>query len=98
MTLIQKDHTATMAKIYADQGYLRKAAQIYRYLLVRNPDQDDVRQALSALEQELARRPVPSRKELGLLFKEWIYLLNDLRNHKRLHEGTGAGPAEVDRL
>jgi hypothetical protein len=35
---------------------------------------------------------------LGLLFKEWIYLLNDLRNHKRLHEGTGAGPAEVDRL
>jgi hypothetical protein len=96
MTRPKERPTATMARIYADQGYLRKAAQIYRGLLVADPDHEEVRRALAALEQELARRPVPSRRELGLLFKEWIYLLNDLRNHKRVHEVTGIEP-EVDK-
>lgn len=90
----KETYSVTMARVYADQGYLRKAAQIYRCLLADNPDQQDVRLALAALDAELLRRPVPSRKELGLLFKEWVHLLSDLRRRRRSDQS--ASPKKMD--
>lgn len=68
-------YTATMAKLYADQGYLRKAAEIYRYLAAQDPGRSDVQAALAAVERQLAERRVPGRKELVLLLREWMELM-----------------------
>jgi hypothetical protein len=66
--------TATMAKLYADQGYLRKAAAIYNQLVNQEPDRQDLRDALAALEAQIGRQNTPNWKELGLLIREWIAL------------------------
>jgi hypothetical protein len=46
--------TATMAGIYAQQGNLARAAQIYRHLLRQSPQREDLRQALVETEARLA--------------------------------------------
>lgn len=66
--------TATMAKLYADQGYLRKAAAIYKRLVEQNPDRQDLCDALVAVERQIERQNRPNLKELGLLIREWIAL------------------------
>ena len=66
--------TATMAKLYADQGYLRKAAAIYKQLVEQNPDRQDLSDALAAVEKQIEERNGPNLKELGLLIREWIAL------------------------
>ena len=45
--------TATMAKLYADQGYWRKAADIYRRLLESEPHRLDLKDALSDIEEKM---------------------------------------------
>ena len=74
--------TATMAKLYADQGYLRKAAAIYRQLVDQDPDRQDLCDALAAVEKQIERQDKPNLKELGLLIREWIALKeeHDSRN------------------
>ncbi len=42
--------TITLADIYATQGYRDKAMRIYREVLRRQPDNDDLRRKISALE------------------------------------------------
>ena len=42
-----------MAKVYADQGNLLKAAEIYRYLLESEPGRPDLRDELSEIEKKL---------------------------------------------
>jgi hypothetical protein len=87
MILPTPAYTATMARVYAQQGYLRKAAQIYRYLIDNEPLQEnDPRQsewpaALADLETQISRQRAPSRKELILLMREWIDLLENI--HER---------------
>ena len=49
-------HTATMAKVYADQGNLKKAADIYRYILDREPKRQDIRKSLSEIEIKLYKK------------------------------------------
>ena len=75
-------YTATMAKLYADQGYLRKAAEIYRYLAVRDPGRSDVQAALTAVERQLAECPAPTRKEVELLLREWMDLIKQQNSGK----------------
>ena len=70
-----------MARLYAEQGYLRKAAQIYGYLLQLEPDREDLRERLQALEEQISRQTHPSRKELGLMLREWA---GTLREQKKL--------------
>lgn len=70
-----QQNTPTMARIYAGQGYLRKAAQIYRSLLEKEPERAEWKYALTELEDRIARQPVPSRKELGLLISDWIGMM-----------------------
>ncbi|MEJ2040387.1 MAG: hypothetical protein P8X55_15895 [Desulfosarcinaceae bacterium] len=83
MTRPSEYDTPTMAKIYAEQGYLRKAAGIYRRLLTRHPQRQDLRSALADLEEKLSRQKGPSRKELGLLLREWRDLMLG-PDHKQL--------------
>lgn len=72
-------YTATMAKLFADQGYLRKAAEIYRHLISRNPAQRELRQALEQVERRMAELPAPTRKDTELLLREWIELIKEKR-------------------
>ena len=77
----QRFFTVTMAKLYADQGYLRKAARIYRHLVQEAPDREDLRSDLSEIEEKIHRQTHPPRKELGLLMREWAELM---RSHQAM--------------
>ena len=79
MTRLSEYDTPTMAKIFADQGYLGKAAEIYRRLVARYPHRQDLYSALEEVEARMAERKGPSRKEVGLLLREWRELM--LRSH-----------------
>ena len=46
--------TATMARLYAEQGYLRKAAQVYRHLLELEPHREDLSRCLQTVEEQIA--------------------------------------------
>ncbi len=68
-------YTATMAKVYASQGYLEKSAEIYRYLVEHEPDPEEHRKALEKVENELAEMLKPENKDIASLFSEWFELL-----------------------
>ena len=77
--------SATMARLYADQGYLRKAAQVYRHLLQEAPDRMDLRRELAAVEEEIRLQTHPGKKELALLIRDWVGLMRKQRQSK--HNG-----------
>ncbi|MBI5062147.1 MAG: hypothetical protein HZB87_01380 [Desulfatitalea sp.] len=83
MTLAPPFYTPTMARLFAEQGYLRKAAEIYRQLLAHEPQRDDLRQALAALERQLAEQPAPSRKDTEMMLREWAQMLKQTHPKKR---------------
>jgi hypothetical protein len=74
-------YTRTMAKVYADQGNLLKAAEIYRYLLEGEPERPDLRDALSEIERKLNEA---SPDDLAKLFNGWIDLLLKYHNVQKL--------------
>ena len=73
-------YTKTMAKIYADQGNLGKAAEIYRYLLELEPGRQDLIDALSEVEKRLFEK---DPEDLVKLLSKWIDLL---LKHYGLHK------------
>ena len=73
-------YTKTMAKIYADQGNLGKAAEIYRYLLELEPGRRDLIDALSKVEKRLFEK---DPEDLVKLFSKWVDLL---LKHYGLHK------------
>ena len=78
-----------MAKVYADQGNLGKAAEIYNYLLKQEPGRQDLIDALSEIEN---RGFDKDRENLFMLFSEWIDLLlkfNDIQKLKKLQRYIG---------
>ena len=84
-------YTATMAKIYADQGNLLKAAEIYRHLLKQEPGRQDLIEALSAIEKKITARDPDN---LVALFSKWIDLLfmyNSLKKLKDLQQRISDG-------
>ncbi len=76
-------YTATMARLYAEQGYLLKAAEIYRYLAVQNPRDAELKRALEDIEQEIVRRQAPTLRDAQLLLREWIDLLREKKKRER---------------
>jgi tetratricopeptide (TPR) repeat protein len=74
-------YTRTMAKVYADQGNLKKAEKIYKYLLSLKPGQQDLIEALSDIEKRQVDR-LPD--EMVELFNDWINLLLMYRNLQKL--------------
>lgn len=82
--------TATMARLYAEQGYLRKAAQVYRHLLELEPHREDLSRCLQTVEEQIALQTHPSRRELGLMLREWAELLRkqkELKSKGNTQEG-----------
>lgn len=69
-------YTATMAKIHADQGHLEKAADIYRRLLEKEPEREDLIEALTDTEESIQQA---RNEDLSLLVGEWTKLV--LRLH-----------------
>lgn len=76
--------TETLAAIYEKQGYLQKAADVYRQLLREAPDRMDLADRLADVEERLLRTP---GKGLVSLVSDWFELLlreRDLQNLTRL--------------
>ncbi|MBC8432144.1 MAG: hypothetical protein H8D96_09500 [Desulfobacterales bacterium] len=73
-------YTKTMAKVYADQGKLEKAVEIYQYLLEKEPGRQDLIDAISEIDKKRLEKD-PER--LGDLLSIWLDLL--LR-HSRLQQ------------
>jgi len=77
-------YTATMAKVYADQGFYEKSAGIYRHLLKREPDRPDLKAALADVERKLEQRLKTQPRDLAVLFQQWLDLLLRYRNLQKL--------------
>jgi len=87
--------TVTMARILAQQGHYRKAAEIYQYLLQQDPGRTDLVRALEELKR---LEPELCRPDLADLLAEWIQLLLRYRRlqdleamKKRLSETRSTG-------
>lgn len=71
MTADDVFYTKTMAKIYTDQGNLVKAAEIYHFLINREPNRQDLIDALAEVEAKLLeKRP----NDLLPLIRKWVQL------------------------
>ena len=79
-------YTATMAKVYAEQGHWDKAAEIYRHLLQREPERDDYLAALADMEQEARQERDNSIEDLGVLFHQWFDLMLKFKNLQQLRK------------
>lgn len=77
-------YTKTMAKVYIDQGHLKKAAEIYQYLLKITPDKPDLVRALSDLEEQIAKNRQNSTSRLVNLFSQWIDLVHRYKQLQQL--------------
>ena len=76
--------TATMAKIYTQQGHYRKAADIYRYLLAQDPSRHDIAGALAEVEAMQEPQQLAGEKNLAPLVREWIRLAVRYRQVRQL--------------
>ena len=54
--------TVTLAKLYEEQGFLDKAASVYKELLVIEPGRAELKEALGVVEKRLAGTIPPTRK------------------------------------
>jgi len=77
-------YTKTMAKVYADQGHWEKAVEVYRYLLNKEPNRQDLKDALREVEsvRSDSKKKVP--ENLIPLFTEWIELMLDYNKTSKL--------------
>ena len=73
-------YTKTMAKVYADQGELEKAVEIYQYLLQKEPGRQDLIDAVAEIDK---KRFEKNPEGLDDLLSIWLDLL--LR-HSRLQQ------------
>ncbi len=76
-------YTKTMAKVFADQGNLEKAAEIYKYLLRREPQRHDLIDALSDIEKKSIQT---GNRELEEIFAKWVDLLIKYNGIQKLKE------------
>jgi YesN/AraC family two-component response regulator len=84
-------YTATMAKVYADQGYFEKSAEIYRHLLKLEPDRQELKEALLDVEQKIKAETKRHPRDLTPLFEKWLDLLlrrGNLQKLKKLQNTT----------
>jgi tetratricopeptide (TPR) repeat protein len=77
-------YTATMARVYADQGHWEKAAEIYRYLLKQEPERDDYLEALAAIEKQTISSGKKPADTLAPLFHRFFDLMLKFKNLQKL--------------
>ncbi len=81
-------YTATMARVYEDQGHFDKAAKVYRHLLEQEPDRKDFQDALARVMNKARRSE--QNQNVVTLFRSWIDLCmqyNAVRRLKKLGYG-----------
>ena len=78
--------TVTMARIYAQQGHHRKAAEIYRYLLKLEPSRQDIAAALAEVEAKQHADTHTGEKGIKPLVQEWIRLAMRYRQLQKLRQ------------
>jgi hypothetical protein len=83
-------YTATMAKVYVDQGHWEKAAEIYRYLLKQEPGRDDYLEALAEAEKNIASSGKEPADKLAPLFHQFFDLVLKFKNLQKLRRLKGA--------
>lgn len=88
MTLDPLFKTKTMARIFADQGQLNKAAEIYLFLLAKEPHREDLAAALDAVRQRMREGQRPE-KDLAPLYEKWLRLAYDCHKERLLQRGEG---------
>ena len=81
-------YTETMAKVYAGQGYLEKSAEIYRYLLKREPDRQDFIEKLSEIENRIIEKKNTRNDHLVPLFNQWVDLVLKYNKLKKLQKAS----------
>ena len=60
--------TATLARLYEEQGFLDKAASVYKELLVMEPDRADLKEKLDDIEKRLGViSPQPEKSETSTM-------------------------------
>lgn len=77
-------YTKTMAKVYADQGQLDQAAKIYRHLLQKNPERQDLIEALSEIDKKLFNKDPGGLSELFNTWMELLFIYNRLQKLNKL--------------
>ena len=82
-------YTATLAKVYEDQGHWEKAAEIYRYLLEQEPDRKDFAKALAETNRKMDEVINKTPDDLIPLFREWIDLLLRYSRLQKLRKFKG---------
>jgi len=82
-------YTVTLAKVYAKQGYLEKAASIYRHLLEQEPERQDLIDGLSEIEKKRFSHEKKDPAALVLLFSEWVDLAFGINKLKTLNKIRG---------
>ncbi len=105
MTLEPQYYTATMASLYASQGYLEKAAEVYRHLLERTPDRPELAAALSDVVARMARETdrgaegegirsensAAGEKDIKTLLNEWVFLILEAKKISVLKRNKRTG-------
>jgi len=79
-------YTATMARVYADQGYWEKAAEIYRHLLKNEPERNDYLEALAEAERKIISSGKKPFEDLAPLFHQWFDLMLRYKNLQKLRK------------
>ena len=78
-------YTASVAALCARQGYLEKSAEIYAFLLEREPEREDLKQAFNDVKTRLvpagAEHAGSPENRLESMVGTWVSLLveNNLR-------------------
>ncbi len=79
-------YTATMAKVYADQGYWDKAAEIYRHLLKFEPERSDYLEALAEAQKKIISSGKKALEDLAPLFQQWFDMMLKYKNLQKLRK------------
>ncbi len=76
-------YTETMARLLNNQGHHHRAAEIYRYLLEKAPDREDLKAALDDTEARIGQGTATWGDVSGVVAR-WVELMLRLRALKRL--------------
>jgi hypothetical protein len=86
MVVHRDEFTLTMAQVYAGQGHWKKAVEIYRHLVMEQPEREDLRQALKDAEEALVAQGRSQLDELAPLLQTWLKLQIRCHQMKRLQQ------------
>lgn len=100
-------YTASMAKVYAAQGHIEKAAEVYQYLLARSPERQDLAEALAALKRAGGENHPAGQLQTGTegnyphdlsgLCEKWVRMLIRYNHIRMLRKGAKGFEKNSDR-